>query len=230
MNFNRIFDYTKALSLNNNRTWFHDNHKQYEEAQADFLFLIDQLRYVLMQEAPALGDSIMFTPAKAFMYRIPRDMRYSKNKEPYNPAFRAYFSPDKKEFLPFGYFVYISAERCSIGTGAYPWEAKQLNTLREYIACNFEELDAIVAENGLDVYGKELKRCPRGYDENHPAGEWLKYKRFLVNYRFSGDELKDFDSFTDAAAEAVRRFEPLRKFLNDAFTGPTDDIDEFDIY
>ena len=175
MNFDRMLAYTEALSRNNDRTWFHDNHKQYEEAREDFLMLLDIMKFVVAQEAPSIGESLIFENPKIFMYRIPRDMRYSRGKEPYNPAFRAYFSPHKKNFLPLSYYLHISHERCFIEGGAWPWEPKDLTRLREHIMYNYEELDDIVRENGIVMQGKSLKRVPRGYDPGHPAAEWMKY-------------------------------------------------------
>lgn len=230
MNFENMLTYTEALSKNNNRTWFHDNHRDYEKAQDDFICLLDMLRFMLETEAPELGDSLMFVSPKAFTYRIPRDMRYSKNKEPYNPAFRAYLSPMKKNFLPLSYYVHISHEGSYIEAGAWPWKPEQLNTLRDHIARHYWELDEIVAENGISVHGEKLVRVPRSYDPEHPAGEWLKYKYWLTEYRFTPEDMKDFESFCAAAALAVRRFEPFRKFLNEAFTGSVPDFDDEDFY
>lgn len=217
MNFDRMLAYTDALSKNNNRQWFHDNHADYEDAKEDFLALLDITKLVIAQEAPEIGDSLLFENSKNFMYRIPRDMRYSKAKEPYNPAFRAYFSPKKKNFLPLSYYLHISHEGCYLESGAYPWEPKNLAALRSFIAINYEELESIIAENELDVYGQKLKRVPTGFEADHPAAEWLKYKFWLVEYTFSPEELTDFNAFADAAARAVRRFEPLRKFFSAAF-------------
>ena len=161
--------------------------------------LLDVMKFVLAKDAPQIGDQILFENPKNFMYRIPRDMRYSKNKTPYNPAFRAYMSPHKKDFLPLSYYVHISHERCILETGAWPWETKQLSRLREHIAYNYEELDEICAENGLTVYGEQLKRTPRGYEPDHPAADWLKYKFWLTEYSFTESDIADLDAFADAA-------------------------------
>lgn len=230
MNFDSMLAYTEALSKNNNRTWFHDNHREYEKAQDDFICLLDMLRFMLETEAPELGDSLMFVSPKAFMYRIPRDMRYSKNKEPYNPAFRAYLSPMKKNFLPLSYYVHISHEKSYIEAGAWPWRPEQLNALRDHIARHYWELDGIVAGNDLNVHGEKLVKVPRNYPAEHPAGEWLKYKYYLTEYQFTAEDMKDFESFCSAAALAVRRFEPFRKFLGEAFTGSMPDFDDDDIF
>lgn len=221
MDFKKMCAYTEALSKNNNRTWFHENHKQYEEAREDFIMLCDIMKFVIAQEAPKIGDSLIFENTKNFIYRIPRDMRYSMGKEPYNPAFRAYFSPVKKNFLPLSYFLYVDHERISLATGAWPWETKDLARLREYIMYNYEELESIVIENKLEIDGKRLKRVPRGYNAEHPAAEWMKHKFYVTEYEFVSEECESFESFTNAAAKVIRRFEPLRLYLTGAFEHET---------
>lgn len=227
MDLEKITAYTKALSENNNRTWFHDNHREYEAARDEFLALLDVVKFAIMKEAPGLGDLIEFTDPKLFMYRIPRDMRYSRESEPYNPAFRAYFSPIKKNFLPLSYFLYLDHTRCSLGTGVYPWEQSQLNTLRDYVARNYEELDGIVWEGGFELRGKTMKRVPKGFEPDHPAAEWLKHKYFTADYRFSPEEMSSAESFAEAASEVVRRFEPMRKYFAEAFEAPDEDEEDW---
>lgn len=98
-----------------------------------------------------------------------------------------------------------------------------MNILRSYIATNFEELDEIVFENGLAVYGEKLKRVPAGFTADHPAADWLKYKFWLVEHDFTAKDMTDFSTFAIAASSAIRRFEPLRKFLSAAFEISADD-------
>ena len=107
MDFKRIMNYCENLQLNNNRTWFHENHGEYELAKKDFLGFLDMLRFVINDEAPEVGKSIMYMEPKEWMYRIARDMRFHKNGPPYNPAFRAYISSDRKSRKPIGYFLRI---------------------------------------------------------------------------------------------------------------------------
>ena len=185
----------------------------FEEALHDLLEFFGLLGGALEKEAPELGDSLMFVSPKAFMYRIPRDMRYSKNKEPYNPSFRAFLSPFKKDFLPFSYYVHFAHDGCFMGTGVWTWLPQQVNTLRSYIARNYEELDMLVAEGGFFLTGDKLKRMPRGYEDDHPAGEWLKHKSFFVNYTFSPEDLSSFDACASAAAAAMPKAVFVISFL-----------------
>lgn len=228
MTLDRMLAYTAALEAHNDRGWFHENHAQYEQAQGDFLELLDCMKLAVAQVAPELGDSIMFTSPKAFMYRIPRDMRYSRGKLPYNPAFRAYFSPDKKKFLPISYYLHISHRGCSLTGGAYPWEPEKLDRLRRHILENGEEFERAVSECGLEIQGKVLKRVPRGFPADHPMSEWMKYKYFLAERQFFDRELRDFESMTAAARDIMSEIEPLRAFLSAAFTGCAEPEFDFD--
>ena len=92
MDFSRMLGYTEALSKNNDRTWFHDNHKQYEQAQEDFLMLLDVMKFVLAKDAPEIGDQLLFENPKNFMYRIPH-----RNAQKYalSPA-RLYAKPSHR--------------------------------------------------------------------------------------------------------------------------------------
>ena len=72
-------------------------------------------------------------------------------------------------------------------------------------------------ENDLAVYGQKLKRVPAGFTADHPAADCLKYKVWLVEYAFTPEDLTDFNTFASAASTAIRRFEPLRKYLSGAF-------------
>lgn len=217
MDFQRMYAYTEALAANNNRAWFHDNHDFYEQAREDFLMVLDVMKFVLAKYAPELGDELLLCDPKTFMYRIARDMRYSQGKPPYNPAFRAYLSPDKKRFLPISYFIAIGPAGCVLESGVWPFTAQQLGRLRGYIAINYEELADIEAEYGFRLGGERLKRVPRGFEPDHPATEWLKLKYFLFEHEFSPADCRELDSFAEAAGSAVRRMEPLRKYLAAAF-------------
>ena len=231
MDFDNIFNYTRDLAANNNRAWFHENHKRYETAMADFTELCDLVKLKIIENSEDLGRQIMLTKPRAFMYRVPRDMRYSREKEPYNPSFRAYFSPCKKEFLPLAYYLYIDYNKAYIGTGVWPWTREQLSQMRDYVAKNYEELDELKRSTGASFDPPELKRVPRGYDEDHPAADWLRHKTFFAQYDYKKREMSSFNAFLNATGRVVKRFEPLRLYFSAAFEdAPYDDEDSDYLY
>ena len=213
MPFDRMLSYCADLRSHNDRTWFHENHRRYEEARKDFLSLLDQLRYAIAEASPEIGGDILYMDARDWVYRIARDMRFYKNVPPYNPSFRAYISADRKSWLPIGYFLCVEPGGTIFGTGLFFDETAEINRVRDYIAANQEEWEAILAEGRLTMEGDMLKTIPRGYAPDHPAAKWLRHKNWLVTEHFPDAALGSFDDFVSQISALVPRLEPFRKFL-----------------
>ena len=219
MTFERMLRYCTLLELNNNRTWFHENHELYEEARRDFIELTEQLKYKIAELAtPDLAERLIFVNAKDLLYRIPRDMRVYKNQPPYNPSWRAFISPDRKGILPLGYFVMIApGGQSHFCTGAWCPDAPWLRQVRTYISRHFDRFLGALETAGYPLEGDALRRPPKGFDPCDPAAEYLKYKEWYVARHFKDEELTDFDSFVRKAARVVKRMEPLRQYFTEAF-------------
>lgn len=213
MPFDRMLGYCADLRDHNDRTWFHENHRRYEEAKKDFLALLDQLRYVISEASPEIGGDILYMDARDWVYRIARDMRFYKNVPPYNPSFRAYISADRKSWLPIGYFLCVEPGATIFGTGLFLEETAEVNRVRDYIAVHQAEWEAILEGSQLTLEGDTLKTIPRGYAPDHPAAKWLRYKNWLVTQHFPDGALGSFDDFAAAIGALVPRMEPFRKFL-----------------
>ena len=213
MPFDRMISYCADLRDHNEREWFHENHRRYEEARKDFLSLLDQLRYVIAEASPEIGGDILYMDAKDWVYRIARDMRFYKNAPPYNPSFRAYISADRKSWLPIGYFLCVEPGATIFGTGLFFDETAEVNRVRDYIAANQEQWESILEEGRLTLEGDTLKTVPRGYAPDHPAAKWLRYKNWLVTEHFPDGVLGSFDDFAAEIGALVPRLEPFRKFL-----------------
>lgn len=99
MNIQFIMDYLSALSLNNNREWYHANKDDYKRANAEF----EKLLQILMLEIGKFDGSILQNDPKNLMFKIVRDTRFSHDKSPYHPAFRAHISSKGKLPVPAGY-------------------------------------------------------------------------------------------------------------------------------
>ena len=213
MDFDRMLAYAAALAVNNRREWFHEHHGEYTEARGDFVQLLELMRFSLADASPELGRSIMHMNVKDWMYRTARDARIYKNAPPYNPAWRAYISADRRSWAPIGYFLSICPGESLFGTGLGFRETEALNRVRIYIAEHFEEFDAIRREYRLSVGGETLKRTPCGYDDSHPAAEWIRHKSWLITEEIPDKKLTTFPAFCRLAAKTVKRMEPMRLFL-----------------
>ena len=213
MDLPEMLSYCSALEKNNDRLWFHENHDWYERAWKSFYELLEEARFVIVGAAPALSDDLMRAPVKSWVYRMPRDMRFYKDRPPYEPSFRAYISRDKKSWLPIGYFLRLAPGRSCIGTGLWCEDTAATNRVRDYIAENHLELRRLLDDSGLALGGQSLKRAPRGYDEGHPAINLIRLKNWEMLTPIPDSTAADEEGLLDTVADVVSRCEPVRQFL-----------------
>lgn len=218
MNTQKIVNYLSSLSLNNNRDWYYDNKEDYKIAYAEF----EELLKMLMLEIGKFDSSILHNNPKDLTFKIVRDVRFSRDKSPYNPAFRAHISSKGKLPVPVGYYLMIKPGNQSfLGGGLFADMFKDATTMiRDYIVRNGEEWEKIIHnpefEKILTVQGNSLKNVPAGYEKEHPQAEYLKFKSWYLEYRIKDEELNDAEVFVAKAAEIFRIMKPFNDYLNKA--------------
>ncbi len=221
MNTTYIVDYLTALSMNNNREWYHANKDDYKKANAEF----EELLQALMLEIGKFDSSILHNNPKDLTFKLVRDTRFSHDKSPYNPAFRAHISSKGKLPVPVGYYLMIKpGDQSFLGGGLFADMFKDAtNRIRDYIARNGEEWENIIHapefERYFAVQGTALKNVPAGYDKEHPQAEYLKYKSWYLEYPLKDEELNSTDTFIAKAAEIFRIMKPFNDYLNKALEG-----------
>lgn len=214
-------DYLSALSINNNREWYHANKDEYKEANAEF----EKLLQTLMLEIGKFDNSILQNNPKDLTFKIVRDTRFSHDKSPYNPAFRAHISAKGKLPVPVGYYLMIKPGNQSfLGGGLFaPMFKDATRMIRDYIVQNGEEWEKIVHgpefEKYFTVQGTALKNVPAGYDKEHPQAKYLKFKSWYLEYPLKDEELNDAKVFSKNAAEIFRIMKPFNDYLNKALVG-----------
>lgn len=213
MDFEKILRYCGGLQANNDRTWFHQNHNEYDTARKEFTAFLDMFRFRLSEQVPEIGKSIMYMEPREWMYRVAKDMRFHKNGPPYNPAFRAYIAADKKSWLPIGYYLRVCPGSSCFGTGVWCASTTKMNDIRKYISLNYAEFSKIIKKGNLVVAGDKLKNVPRGFSAEDPAAEYLKHKNWMVIFDIPDEDIGSFEEFCDLLSDYVRRIEPLRAFL-----------------
>lgn len=170
------------VSLNNNREWFAENKGRYETAKEDVLTFIDQLIPVLAGIDPHFSID---TPAKKCLLRIYRDVRFSKNKDPYKNNFGISFNIKGSNIHGPGYYLHLQPGECFIAAGFWMPEAPVLKKIREEIDYNGSEFLDIVHAKSFESTFKlsredTLKNAPKGYELDHPQLEFLKLKSFVA--------------------------------------------------
>lgn len=178
------------VAQNNNREWFAENKNRYETAKADVLTFIDQLIPKLAAIDPEFSID---TPAKKCLLRIYRDVRFSKNKDPYKNNFGISFNIKGSDIHGPGYYLHIQPGECFLGAGFWMPEAPVLKSVREEIDYNTSEfLSIIEAKSFKNIFSlseeDKLKKAPKGYETDHPQIELLKLKSFIAICPLKDDE------------------------------------------
>lgn len=221
MNIELIIDYLSALNTHNDREWYHANKDSYKDANAEF----EKFLQALILEIGKFDSSILHNDPKNLTFKLVRDTRFSHDKSPYNPAFRAHISSKGKLPVPVGYYLMIKPSNQSfLGGGLFADMFKDATMMvRDYIARNGEEWERIVHEPVFEKYfsvqGTALKNVPAGYDKDHPQAEYLKFKSWYLEYPVKDEELKDAELFLAKTAELFRIMKPFNDYLNRALMG-----------
>ena len=221
MNTQRMIDYLSELQMNNNREWYHANKEAYKEANAAFEAFLQEL----ILEIGKFDSSILHNSPKDLTFKLVRDTRFSHDKSPYNPAFRAHISAKGKLPVPVGYYVMIKPGGESfLGGGLFADMFKDATRMvRDYLVRNGEEWERILHvpefEAIFTVQGSALKNVPAGYDKEHPQAEYLKYKSWYLEYPMQDEAFGDGDAVLAKAAEVFRIMKPFNDYLNRALEG-----------
>ena len=210
--------FLKDLKKNNNKPWFDKNRKVYETAKADFACFIQA---VIAQHSKK-DASIKNILAKDCLFRINRDVRFSKDKSPYKSNFGASINKGgRKAEHSAGYYFHLEPGNSFAGGGIWMPEPNELKKVRQEIDYNFAGFKKIIGSKKFkSVYGDLdrsaeflLSRVPKGYEPDNPAAFYLKLKSFVAISFFSDADLtsKDLVKKTVSAFEALQ---PLILFIN----------------
>ena len=218
MDTQMIIDYLSSLSMNNNREWYHANKADFKKANAAF----EELLQTLILEIGKFDDSILHNDPKDLTFKIVRDTRFSRDKSPYNPAFRAHISSKGKLPVPVGYYLMIKpGDQSFLGGGLFADMFKDATAMvSDHIVQNGEEWEKIIHEPTFEkhftVRGTALKNVPAGYDKQHPQAGYLKFKSWYLEYPLKDIELNDADAFSRKAAGIFQIMKPFNDYLNRA--------------
>ncbi len=211
--------FLKDLKKNNNKPWFDKNRKVYETAKADFACFIQ----AVIDQQSKNDTSIKNLLAKDCMFRINRDIRFSKDKSPYKSNFGASINKGgKKAWGTAGYYFHMEPGSCFAGGGLYGPMPDILKKVRQEIDYNFADFKKIIGSKKFkSVYSDldksaafMLSRVPKGYEPGNPAAEYLKLKNYIAIMKISDADLtsKDLVKKTVTAFEALQ---PLINFINE---------------
>jgi uncharacterized protein (TIGR02453 family) len=199
--------FLKDLAKHNDRDWFAAHKQAYLDAQQNVCDFIDELIREMNRH-----DELDNISGKKSLYRIYNDVRFSKDKSPYNVRFAFSLSRATK-FRRGGYYVHIKPGGSYLSCGFFAPNPADLSRIRQDISDNYEQWNKIlrsktIASNFVPIAGDKVTTAPRGYDIHHPAIDLLRHKQFILRHYFTDAEVMapDFLKEVNKTFKAVRPF------------------------
>ncbi|CAM3523401.1 DUF2461 domain-containing protein [Flavobacterium gelidilacus] len=197
--------YLSQLKENNNREWFAENKLTFDKEQKNIKSFFTSIKQSLEEI-----DHI----EKMQVFRIYRDVRFSKDKTPYKSHFSAGFVRQKPN-LRGGYYLHIEENATFVGGGFWEPNKDDLLRIRKELAIDASELREIIEQKEFIKYfgsleGEELKTAPRDFDKNHPNIDLIKKKQYLVTRKFTNKEVLS----PEFEKEVIATFKAMRPFFN----------------
>jgi uncharacterized protein (TIGR02453 family) len=207
------FTFFKKLAKNNNRDWFNEHKPEFKAIETQI-----KKAYNHIGELMNAHDQI----EKIKLFRIYRDVRFSKNKLPYKTHFGGSFTRRKPE-LRGGYYVHIQPnDESFIATGFWDPSKEDLFRIRKEFEMDDSEIRSILKNETFrttwgDFVGDELKTAPKGFDKEHPAIDLIKKKQFIFTKSYT-DEAVLADDFLEDVNAAFKNVRPYFNYMTEVLT------------
>ncbi|WP_053969976.1 DUF2461 domain-containing protein [Mangrovimonas sp. ST2L15] len=208
-----VFTFLNQLKNNNNRDWFNDHKKEFQlvqkEVKAFYEVLLSKLK---------MHDDV----DNLKIFRIYRDVRFSKNKEPYKTHFGGSFHRKKPE-LRGGYYLHLSPNNESfIATGFWEPNKDDLNRIRREFEMDASEMRDLMADPKFksvwgDLQGDELKTAPRDFEKDHPNIDLIRKKQYIFIKKYTDKEVLS-ENFLDDVDKSFQLIRPYFDYMSDVLT------------
>jgi uncharacterized protein (TIGR02453 family) len=208
----QLFQFLKELKKNNTREWFNEHKPTFQNFHTEA-----KVFYQAVEDRLQQTDQI----EKHKVFRIYRDVRFSKDKTPYKSRFAGYFIRATQE-LRGGYYLNIEPGNCIVGGGFYGPESDDLKRIRKEFEQDDSEIRAILNDKKFksifgELQGQELKSAPRGFNPEHPAIDLIRKKQFYVIRSFTDKEVQSLN-FIDDVLETYQTIRPFFDYMSAVLT------------
>ncbi|WP_417866455.1 DUF2461 domain-containing protein [Xanthomarina gelatinilytica] len=211
--FEDLFSFLNKLEKNNNRDWFHAHKQEFKQVEKQ-----TKAFYNLVLDALRTHDDI----DKLKLFRIYRDVRFSKNKQPYKTHFGGSFHRRKPE-LRGGYYLHLAPNNQSfIATGFWEPNKADLLRIRKEFEMDDTEIRQIISSKSFkkvwgDFVGDELKTAPRDFDKDHPAIDLIRKKQYIFTKKFTDQEVLS-STFLEEVNTSFKTVRPYFDYMSDVLT------------
>ena len=217
MDLQFALDFLKDLAAHNSKEWMDGNRKRYQEAKENVIELVA----AIMEQASLFDPSLAGLEPKKTLFRINRDIRFSKNKDPYKTNFGAAIVEGGRNAGNPGYYLHLQPGNTFVGGGLYQPDSEMLAKVRQEIDYNGNKLRSIIeAKEFIRTYKEpfsedRLKTAPKGYPKDHPDLDLLQLKHYVYMHEVSDSDV-GAKNFTNKVVDAYRTLHPFNLFLREA--------------
>lgn len=210
----------RQLRKNNHKPWFDAHRAQYEAARED----IESFMQAVINKHGKKDPEIASLTARNCLYRINRDIRFSKDKTPYKTHLAGSITKGGKKSPLAGYYLHIEPDgKTMVGGGLWMPEPGNLKKVRQEIDYCYDEFHKIITTKKFtsqfgELYRGEdvsLVKVPQGFEKDNPAADYLKLKSWLASREFEDAEVTSKD-FLKKVTDAMEAMQPFLNFLNRA--------------
>lgn len=229
MDQSRINRFLRGLIANNNGDWMNENKAEYTACRNEFISTVDEIIHLLTPVSPEIGHQ----QAKDCVYRINRDIRFSKDKSPYKRYFSCYISSHGRKSLRGGYYLQIMPGNSIIALGPYYLEKDMLTSCRNDIMNNIDEWRKMTENKKfVDYFGRPgeglwsfeeasekgfglacLKKAPVGFPKDFPYMQYLRLKDYLGWVKLQ-DDFFEQEGWQDNLLDMAETYKPVMDFTN----------------
>lgn len=217
MEIKNILDFLNELKINNNREWFQQNKKRYEQIKSEVLAFLSRL----IPQIAAFDPEVTAIKPEECIFRIYRDVRFSNDKSPYKTQIGAFVSKTGRKGNQPGYYFHLEPGQSFLAGGLYIPPPEVLKAVRNEVYFNAGEFKSILQHpDFLKYFGQlddfdKLTRPPKGFDPSWPDIDLMKYRSYVVTHNLNEQDLLNLKT-EDLALPVFRAMHPLNVFLKRA--------------
>ena len=209
-------DFLLRLKENNNKSWFDTNKPNYLKE----LNHIETFADALLQEL-SKTDVLETSSGKKSVYRIYRDIRFSKDKTPFKTFWGGSYTRATAARRG-GYYFHLEKGNSFFAGGFWGPNAADLKRIRNEFDQDADSFRKIINSKSFistfkTLQGEQLKTAPKNFDVNHPAIDLLRYKQFLIIKRFTDEEVLS-PHFLEQALETCINMRPFFDYMSEVLT------------
>ena len=210
------FQFIKALAKNNNRDWFNKNKTRYLQEYENMIMFTNALLAEMQKH-----DMIETPSGKESLFRIYRDVRFSKDKSPYKTYWAGRFKRATKQ-LRGGYYFQIGPGQSLAAGGFFSPNPADLKRIRQDIDLNFPDWKKMLGQKKIIstfniLKGQQLSTAPKGFDKESAGITYIRHKQFYLERRFSDKEVLD-PGFLTVLNQTFKNLRPYFDYLSEVLT------------